>query len=78
MKSLSIEKVRAQVRNNTPESVIQIIATQIDRAEEAKNRIDIEGIVVRDLKGSVIPHPAIKVEIDAGKIAADLLAKNRR
>jgi hypothetical protein len=33
--------------------------------------------VVRDIKGSVIAHPAIKIEIDAGKIITDLLSKNK-
>lgn len=78
MKLLNIEKVRDQVRVKTPESVIQLIAVQIGRAEEAKKRIDSEGVVVRDMKGSVIPHPAIKVEIDAAKIVVDLLTRNKR
>jgi len=55
---------------------VEVLAIQMDRAEEAHRRIEEEGIVVRDLKGSVIPHPAIKIEIDAGKIISDLIKKH--
>jgi len=33
---------------------------------------------VRDLKGSVVAHPAIKIESDATKLIADLLRKHRK
>ena len=78
MKSLNIKLVKEQVRSQTPKSIITVISTQLDRADEARKRINDEGIVVRDMKGSVIPHPAIKIEIDAGKIIADLLAKHKK
>lgn len=77
MKS-NIERVREQVKELTPETVIEVIAAQMDRAQEAKERIEREGVVVRDMKGSVIAHPAIHVEIQAGKIIADLLLKNKK
>ena len=69
--------VRGQVRARTPVGVIAVIAQQMQRAEQARVRVNEEGIVVRDLKGGVIPHPAIKIENDASKIVADLLSKNR-
>ena len=78
MKSKNTELIRSQVRDKTPESIITVIATQMDRADDAKDRILKEGIVVKDMKGSVIPHPAIKIEIDAGKVIADLLGKHRK
>ena len=67
-----------QVRPKTPASIIEVIATQLDRLDEAKTRIDEEGIVVRDLKGSIVPHPALKIEQDATKIIADLLQKHKK
>ena len=74
--STSIEIVTRQVRQNTPIGIIEQIAIQVDRSNEAKKRIDEEGIVVRDMKGSVIPHPAIKIEQDACKIITGLFAKH--
>jgi len=49
----------------------------MDRADEAQRRIVTEGIVVRDLKGSVIPHPAIQIEKDACKIITELLVRHK-
>ena len=50
----------------------------MDWLDEARRRIDEEGIVVRDLKGSVIAHHAIKVEADASKLLAELMSKNKK
>lgn len=77
MSSTNLESVREQVRADTPESLIELIAKQLDRASEAAERIEKEGSVVRDMKGSVIPHPAILIEQNATKLAADLLTKNK-
>ena len=40
---------------------------------EAGERVAWEGSVVRDMKGAVIPHPAIAIEAAAQKLAAGLL-----
>ena len=72
------EYVIDQVRPKTPASIVEAIATQLDRLDEAKRKIETEGIVVRDLKGSVVAHPALKIEQDATKIIADLLQKHKK
>lgn len=77
MNSKKMVHAKKQVNKNTPMAIVEVIAAQMDRAADAKKRIEEEGIVVRDMKGSVIPHPAIKIEIEAGKIIADLVGKNR-
>ena len=64
-----------QVRSATPVSIIELISRQLDRADDAKERIDREGSVVRDMKGSVIAHPAIAIEKEATKLSAELLGK---
>lgn len=74
-KSPNINHVYAQVRENTPISIVEAIAGQLDRQQEAKRRIDEEGVVVRDMKGSVVAHPAIKIEADAARIMESLLSK---
>jgi len=76
-RSKNYDAVAKQVRDNTPASVIELIARQLDRADDAKARIEKEGSVVRDMKGSVIPHPAIAIELAATKTAADLLGKHK-
>ena len=75
--SKNFSSVQKQVRPKTPESIIELIARQIDRANDAKERIEKEGSVVRDMKGSVIPHPAIQIELAATKMIAELLAKHK-
>ena len=77
MKS-NIDRAKQQVKRNTPAIIIEAIALQMDRLDEAKKRIVNEGIVVRDLKGSVVPHPAIKIEQDATKLIAELLNKYKK
>lgn len=63
---------------NTPDVVIELVARQVDRADEAAARIDKEGGVVRDLKGSVIPHPAIAIEASATKNIAEMILKYKQ
>jgi len=73
----NIKKAKDQVNEKTSVVVIELLASQIGVAEEARRRIIDEGIVVRDMKGSVISHPAIKIEQDALKIISDLINKNK-
>ncbi len=66
-------EVYDQVKDFAPDAVVEAIAVQLGTAREARERINREGSVVRDVKGSVIAHPAIKVEADAIKISTALL-----
>ena len=59
----NIKRAKKQVGKDTPEIMIELLASQIGIADEARARILEEGIVVRDMKGSVIKHPAIEVEL---------------
>ena len=78
MPSKNYDLICNQVDKQTPTSVIELIARQMDRADDALARIEKEGSVVRDMKGSVISHPAIQIELAATKLVADLLAKHRK
>ncbi len=73
--SKNCKLVIEQVRENTPASIVELISRQLDRADDAKERIEREGSVVRDMKGSVISHPAIAIEKEATKLSAELLGK---
>ncbi len=71
----TLAEVEAQVRRGCQPLVVEAIACQIDLAREARDRIVREGSVVRDMKGAVVPHPAIKVEASAVKLYTELLGK---
>ena len=75
--SRNFEYVREQCEPDTPECVVNAIATQLDRGENARTRIETEGEVVRDMRGSVIPHPAVAVERDAVKLYTSLMERHR-
>jgi len=62
----------------TPRSVVEAVAVLIYTAQEARRRITKEGSVVRDMKGAVVPHPAIAIEAAAIKQYTDLIMKNAR
>lgn len=70
-----MKSLKYKLRTSTPELIYELIDNQIKIAEESRKRINKEGIVVRDLKGSVIPHPAIKIEQESIKIISDMIIK---
>ena len=76
--SASFELIRAQMHPNTPDIIVGLVARQLDRANDAADRITKEGSVVRDLKGAVIPHPAIAIEAAATKNIAEMILKYKQ
>lgn len=57
----------------TPRRIIEIICEYRSIARESLEKLDVEGTVVRTLKGDVISHPAIKIHADATKAEALIL-----
>ena len=76
MNLTNLEKAREMVGGKTPEIMVELLASQIGIADEARARVLEEGIVVRDMKGSVIKHPAIEVELKAMKAIQDIITNN--
>jgi len=72
------ERAKAQVDKDTPAVIIELLASQIGVADEARARILEEGIVVRDMKGSVVKHPAIDIEIKALEAIQKIVNKNKK
>ena len=72
------ENVIMQVTPDCPQSVIDIIVRKLQIIKRASARVDEEGIVVRDLKGSVVAHPAIKIETESMTIVSGLLKTYKR
>ena len=58
------------------DTVVEAIFENIEIANECGKRIREEGIVVRDLNGAVIEHPAIKTQQAAIKLYTELLKKH--
>ena len=71
-------EIKAQCTLSTPEIIIENLVNQTETAREARRRIIEEGIVVRDMKGSVIEHPAIKIERDCFKIIEDVVKRYKK
>lgn len=70
-----LDEVFEQCRESTPVAIVEAIAQQIQLAREARVRIIEEGIVVRDMRGVILSHPAIAIEADAVKLYTALLHK---
>lgn len=77
-RSKNYEFAAAECRESTGSAIIELIARQLDRADDAARRIKEEGSVVRDMRGAVLTHPAIGIELHASKLAAELLDKHKR
>jgi hypothetical protein len=75
IKSENYDLAKTQCRPRTPDAIINSLANQIDRVTESAERIIKEGSVVRDMKGSVIEHPSIKIEASATKLISEILQK---
>jgi len=67
-----------QLDAQTPAAIVKLIETQLVRAADAAARIVSEGLVVRDMRGSVVAHPAVAIEAAATRLAAELIKKHQR
>lgn len=45
--------------------ILETLAVQVARARDARARIDTEGLIVADAKGTPVPHPALVIERQA-------------
>lgn len=69
----TIAEVEAMTKPNTPAALIEMIAVQLVTARRARQKIDAEGLIVGDVKGNPVVHPAIALEAAAQKRAAAML-----
>jgi len=68
-----LDKAMDETKRTTPFGIVQILADKYKRLDDAKRRIDEEGLIVRDQKGSVIEHPALKIITTHEKEILDIL-----
>ena len=74
----TIERVKNEVRPNTPETLVETLASHLDIIERCRKRIEEEGEVVRNPKAEAIPHPSLKTMQEETKLYAELILKVRR
>jgi len=67
MKQRYLDKAIERCTDRTPIGVLEILAEKMKRLDTAQTKLDDEGLVVRDMKGSVIEHPALKIVKDVEK-----------
>lgn len=56
------DEIAPTVRSAIGETGLEALCTQIRRMRDAGERIEAEGLVVADLRGNSVPHPAIVIE----------------
>jgi hypothetical protein len=61
------------LKARTPIGIVKIVDRLLATISDAEDRIEKEGHVVRDMKGSVIPHPAIKILESSEKQLLEIL-----
>jgi len=74
----SVDEIKNQLDPKTPPEIVSLIESQVVRARDASARIGEEGLVVRDMRGSVIAHPAIAIEVAATKLISELIGKHKK
>lgn len=75
LESLKSKPVESIKKAKTPDELIELIKNQLSLIGECRERVKNEGIVVRNVRGDVVPHPALEIERLATKLAADLMSK---
>jgi len=71
-----VDEVKKLVWNTTSSAIRETIAIQLWTIRESQRRVEEEGVVVRDMRGSVIAHPCIKIVVDATKVFETLMKKH--
>jgi hypothetical protein len=69
----AVKQVRASVIAETPEPLIEAMASQVDAMRQARVLVDKDGVMVRDGKQNPIPHPCLELERQAQRTLNDLM-----
>ncbi|QDU62163.1 hypothetical protein Pan216_30300 [Planctomycetes bacterium Pan216] len=57
-----VAEVKPTLKAETPDVILEAIATQILTAREARKALDRDGLMVRDAKHNPVAHPALDAE----------------
>jgi len=71
-----VDEVKRLVWNTTSPAIREMVAIQLWTIRESQRRVEEEGVVVRDMRGSVVAHPCIKIVADATKVFETLMKKH--
>lgn len=69
----AIDQVRGAVLAETPEPLVEAMASQVDAMRQARALVDQDGVMVRDGKQNPIPHPCLELERQAQKTLNELM-----
>lgn len=69
------DEMKGQIYESIQPAGLEALCVQVHRMRDAQMRIQEDGAVVNDGKGTAVPHPAIAIEKAAGAEVRTWLAK---
>jgi hypothetical protein len=69
----AITQVKKSVVAETPEPLVEAMASQVDAMRQARELVEADGVMVRDGKQNPIPHPCLELERHAQKALHELM-----
>ena len=57
----------------TPGPLVEAMASQVDAMRQARQLVDVDGVMVRDGKQNPIPHPCLELERQAQRTLNELM-----
>lgn len=72
-RAAALEQVRASCVAETPEPLLEAMASQLLAMRQARALVEADGVMVRDGKQNPIAHPCLDLERQAQKQLAELM-----
>ena len=66
-------EAREMLKDKTPPAICEQLANQLKTSRDARAKIERDGIIVADSRGTPVDHPALKVEAAADKRVSNIL-----
>jgi hypothetical protein len=72
-RAAALEQVRGSCVPETPEVLVEAMASQVLAMREARRLVEADGVMVRDGKQNPISHPCLDLERQAQRQLAELM-----
>lgn len=72
-RAVALEQVRTSCLPETPEPLLEAMASQLVAMRQARSLVEADGVMVRDGKQNPIAHPCLDLERQAQKQLAELM-----
>lgn len=69
----AIDEVRASCVAETPEPLLEAMAAQLQAMRQARELVNVDGVLVRNAKQDPIEHPALALERQAQRALNELM-----